>query len=222
MSVGLLVILMSLAAIFYAYGYRLEWRTFHVVKTGIASFSYTPADAKLYVDNRAQKGKNSIVINLLPTRYHFSIKKDGYNDWNTTFSLASGTVKVFDNIVLFKSTIAPIPLIDQRKIDLLNSPTDVLATQNEKSVTADGYEIWANNSLVTRFSTPVTKVAWYPDSNHIIFQQGNEIRVIEISGMNDTLLVTLVNSKLANFAVGAGGKELYFTDNGQYKIAQIR
>ena len=222
LSVGLVVVIISLSAIFYAYGYRLNYSNLKIVKTGIASFNFTPKDASLYIDNKFQKGKNSIVINLLPARYHFAIKKDGYADWNRTIELASGSVTVFDNIVLFKNPITTSILTDQHKIDLLNSPTDILATQSANEVTADGYEIWAGNNLVTRFSSPIGKVAWYPDSSHIIFQQGNEIRVIEIDGMNDTLLVTLTDNKPANFAVGSGGKELYFTDNGQYKVAEIR
>jgi hypothetical protein len=87
---------------------------------------------------------------------------------------------------------------------------------------SNGYEIWVGEKLVTRFSEPILNVSWYPDLSHIIFQEGNEIRVIDKNGKNDTLLIKMNQSGPARFTVGGKGEELYFVDNGKYKVAKIR
>jgi hypothetical protein len=100
---------------------------------------------------------------------------------------------------------------------------DDLAQKNNSGLTNQGYEIWNNNTLITRFSEPVSKAIWYTsDQDHIVFQQGNEIRVIELSGSNDTLLVTLSSGNPASFILNDKGDRLYFKDGDSYKVAEIR
>jgi hypothetical protein len=128
----------------------------------------------------------------------------------------------YRNIVMFKSKTQAALLTDQRKINLLNTPDDILAANAEKELSYSDYEIWVNDSLVTRFSKPIYKAIWYPDLFHIVYQQGDEIRVVEKSGFNETLLVKLNSPEQTPFVIGSHGDELYFFEDGKAMSASIR
>jgi len=215
--------ILAFSVLFFAEGYRLNLTNMKVVKTGILFLSSDPRGATIYLNDKILDDKTPNAQNLSAGNYNAKIEMPGYKTWSAAFKVNAGLVTEFDQIVLFKENPDVSNLTDQRKIELLNSPVDFLAGTNEKNSLIDnGYEIWQNNNLVTRFSTPINNVVWYPDMKHILYQQGKEIRVIEISGINDTLLTTLSTETPIHFTVNNRGDELYFLDNSQYKVAKIR
>ena len=160
---------------------------------------------------------------MTPGNYSAEVDKDNYVSWTTNFNINSGFVSEYKYIVLFKQNIKVSDLTDQDKIDLLNAPIDFFAVaKSDNLVIQNGYEIWQNGKLVTRFSAPISQVSWYPDDEHVLFQQGNEIRVIELSGQNNTLVVKLSSSTPTNLTTNSEGTELYFVDNGKYEMAEIQ
>ena len=221
--VGILMGLLAFSVLFFAEGYRFNATSMKVIKTGVLYLATDPKGATIYLNDKKLDDKTPRAQNLQSGNYYASVEMPGYKTWSSSFKISSGLVTQFDQIVLYKENPEVSNLSDQRKIDLLNSPVDSLASTNQKNSLIDnGYEIWQNNSLVTRFSTPITNVIWYSDMHHILFQQGKEIRVIENSGMNDTLLVTLSSDSQVHFTVNNRGDELYFLDGEQYKVAKIR
>ncbi|OQA02788.1 MAG: hypothetical protein BWY68_00917 [bacterium ADurb.Bin400] len=76
--------------------------------------------------------------------------------------------------------------------------------------------------MVARFSKPVIRAMWYPDLEHIVYQQGKQIRVMEKTGLNDTLLVELSSDSPTVFTIGNKGQELYYADNGEYYWTNIK
>jgi len=108
------------------------------------------------------------------------------------------------------------------EIYLINAPDTTLVEFAPQELHSNGHEIWVNSNLVTRFSKDATNVKWYPDMAHIMYQMDDEIRIIEATGYNDTLLVKLSSDSLSRFAIGGKGKELYFTDNDLYFKAIIK
>lgn len=220
--VALLMILVATSVLFYARGYRFNYKNFKVVKTGIAYFSSLPKNVDVYIGSNKKSSKTPYTLNLTPGNYDASIKKEGYQVWTAHFRVQSEFVSEFENIVLFKDKIESVELTDQAKIDRLNSPTDILAVSRAQNLLYNGYEIWLDDVLITRFSEPIVKASWYPDSKHILYQQGDQIRVIESAGRNDCLLVTLSADEPSVFTTNARGDELYYTDDGKYMMAKIR
>jgi len=220
--VALLMILVATSVLFYARGYRFNYKNFKVVKTGIAYFSSLPKNVDVYIGSNKKSSKTPYTLNLTPGNYDATIRKEGYQSWTAHFRVQSEFVSEFENIVLFKDKIESVELTDQAKIDRLNSPTDILAVSRAQNLLYNGYEIWLDDVLITRFSEPIIKVAWYPDSKHILYQQGDQIRIIESAGRNDCLLVTLSADEPSVFTTNARGDELYYTDDGNYMMAKIR
>jgi len=214
---------LAISVLFFAEGYRLNLANMRVVKTGIFFAASDPKGATIYLNNKKLDEATPHAENLPAGYYNAKVESPGYVTWTTSFHVSSGLVTDFEDIILFKEKPEISNLTDQRKIDLLNSLIERLAINNDKNPLIDnGYEIWQNDKLVTRFSTPIENVIWYPDMNHIVYQQGSQIRVIEKTGLNDTLLVTLSDTISAHFTLNNRGDELYFLDNGQYKMAKIR
>ena len=223
---SLIVILLAFGLAFYAQGYRFDFRHFSVVKTGVLVLTYQPNNAIVSLNNASVPASDgNLAINLQPGNYNISISDSNYASWNYFLKVNSESVNLFDKIVLFFANPKVSSLTDQGKISLLNNPTDALALKNSTSSSSlyfNNYEIWAGGKLVTRLSTPIQDAIWYPDFQHVIYQQGKEIRVIETSGRYDTLLATMSSDKQTELAVNSHGDELYFQDSSNYEMAKIR
>lgn len=222
LGVGLIVLAISLCVIFYAEGYRFDISHLSVVKTGVLYLEFDPHDVTVVWNGQKKTVSSSFVENITPGLYDVSIAKADYTPWRIQQRVLSGSVNDFSKIILFRSDITVSTLSDPKKIAMLNAPSDVLASNAPDQLLFSAHEIRIGSQLVTRFAEPVQNAIWYPDLSHIVYQQGKEIRVIELDGQNDTLLATLSTDKPTIFAIGNRGAELYFVDNGQYKVATIR
>lgn len=222
LSVALFVTLLSVSILFYAEGYRFNYKNFKIFKTGVLAISCYPKDVTVKLNSRIKSDKTPYSANLLPGHYSIEISKPGFVTWSQTVRVESEMVENFKSTVLFREKPEIATLTDQKLINSLNSPIDSLAIGNKSGIYHSDYEIWLDDNLVTRFSEPILKAIWYADKQHIIYQQGDQIRVIEITGTNDTLLVDLNNSTRTNFIINDKGDELFYKDGSDYKKAVIR
>jgi hypothetical protein len=178
---------------------------------------------KRQLDGKLQGEKTPYTKNLLPGFYSVEVRKSGYQDWDNSFKIEEGMVDSFKSIVLFLEKPAREQLSDPGKINQVNNPINSLADRSPDRLTINNdYEMWEGNKLITRFSSPVSNAIWYPDHLHIIFQQSNEIRVMDSDGTNNMLLITLSGETPTRFAISSNGNELYFLDNAKYYLSKIR
>ncbi|MEI6499103.1 MAG: PEGA domain-containing protein [bacterium] len=220
--VGCLILSVAFGIIYYAQGYRFNYRNFRIIKTGIVNVTSTPRDAEVFVDGKIKSKKTPYYVNLTAGPHTVSIKKEGYYDWQTTYMVEAEMVNVSKNILLIKNNISPQVLTDTKKLAALHAPVDMLAKKLSNDLSYSDYEIWVEDDLIARFSTPISHVVWLPDYAHIVYQQGNQIRVIEASGQNDTLLIEMKNSNITNIVFGEKYTEMYYTDGDVDMVAVIR
>jgi hypothetical protein len=221
--VGLLISAIAIVVLLYAQGNRINFVRMKVIKTGLVSIEFLPKDANVYVNNKRVDVKNSLAKNLSPGSYYIQIEKSDYTTWQTQLHIESESVTVFSNVLLFKKEPLIEALIDERKISLLKNPNEDLIGKNTiAGLFSNNYEIWVDNQVIARYSTPISRVSWYSDNAHILFQQGDSIHIIEASGQNDTSLVKLNSDAPTKFVASSDGTELYFIDNSVYKVAHIR
>ena len=225
--VGLIMACLGFSVLFFAEGYRFNILNFKIIKTGVASFSAYPRDSKIYVNDKLlYKGSrfstSAHSINLTGGYYTARAERDGYVTWNSSFRIEPGLVSDFGSIVLFKNNIVGETLTDQARINSLNAPVDTLANKDSSNPISVGSEIWLNNKLVTRFSSPVLNTKWYSDQKHILYQIDDQSRIMDIDGSNNVLLITLKTSSSTNYFVNYRGDELYYIDNNEYMMAKIR
>jgi hypothetical protein len=222
MVFSVVVVIISLLIIAYGLGYRYNYRTFKVLKTGILVVQGPPNDAQVHVNKTLGKiTQNKFSQSVTPGTYNVDISKDGFVTWHESLQVESSSINLFDNVVLFRSSPVISELTDTKKIAQLDTPEDILANANNDFL-VKGYEIWIGDQLTARFSTPILRAIRYTDMSHVVYQQDDEIRVIENNGKNDTLLVKLSSPVAANFVIGNHGTELYYVDGGVNKMAIIR
>ena len=217
----LLIVAVSLSFISYAQGYRFNVKNFRIIKTGVIYLITNPKNATVFINGREMSNKTPFSKVEYPGHYNIEIKAEGYHNWSETIHVRPEYVYSSKKIVLFRKDLLAQPLTDQNKIALLNQPVDSLATNPPYNLFVNSNEIWAYAKLVSRFSEPISKAIWYPDYEHILFQIGREIRVIECAGRNDTLLTTLPSDKPTSFALNYDGSELYFVDDGKNQVLMI-
>ena len=73
-------------AIFYSRGYRFDWESRKVVKSGGLSFKTKPESCEIYLDGKPKKRTdflfgNAFIKNLVPKKYNIRIEKEGYFPW---------------------------------------------------------------------------------------------------------------------------------------------
>lgn len=222
LSVTLLIVVISVFLIFYAQGWRINFKNLKIYKTGLLYLVMNPVPDKIYVENKEYAGKNEFYQNLVPGDYDVRVVKNGYVDWIENIKVEAEMVSAQKNVLIFLAKPVVSDLTDQANIDYLNAPETSLAVNARNKLAHNKYEIWSDNKLVTRFSEPIENVSWYPDYEHILYQKNYQIRIIGKDGKNDTILTTLSSSTPAKFAIGGQGKELYYIDDGLYKKAIIQ
>lgn len=220
--VAFIIIAIALSLIFYSQGWRVNFNTFKIYKTGLLLFDSSPAPDQIYIGNNDFKGKKGFTKNLLPGSYKIKANKSGYIEWSREIIIKPEMVSYFNNVILIKQNIISEELTDQSKIDFLNSPDTILVENAKDRLAFNKYEIWTENRLITRFSEAISNVKWYPDMLHIVYQKGDEIRIIDNDGFNDSLLVKLSSKEQTRFQIGGRGQEIYYFDSGAYKKAVIK
>lgn len=221
-GVGLAILVCAFSIIYYAQGYRFNYRNLKIVKTGIINVEPSPKVADVYIDNKFRSAQTPYFLNLLEGYHNVEIKKDGYQDWEMTYYVEPGLVVNSKDIVLFKKDITPVVLTDAKKIAQLHEPVDFLARKLSNNLSYNNHEIWLGDVLLVRFFKQIDHVAWYPDFAHIVYQQGDEIRVVDEYGKNDTLLVKMNNKNITNVVFGEKNTEMYYTDGTVDTVAGIR
>ena len=221
-SVTVVIAIIALSLILYVQGYRVDFENMKLIRTGVLVLFTDPKPDNIIINGEDQTVDEKFAKSLLPGHYDVEITKEDFNSWSRTMNVDSEIVASNKDIVLFRSNSITHELTEQKNIDLINVPDTALIEFAPERLSSNGHEIWVNGNLVTRFSKEITAVKWYPDMAHIMYQMDNEIRIVEVSGYNDTLLVKLSSNSPSRFAIGGKGKELYFTDIDLYFQVTIR
>lgn len=220
--VALVIILVSSYLIFWGLGYKINWQTMKVVHTGIIYLSYAPKDSQVFFSGKKQSGDSPLDSQLLPGYYDVEVIKDGYNIWQQRVKIVADKVSWYKNIVLFKLNPEVSVVTDKNTISSIDSPYDTLIKNPDGELSSNDHEIWVSDSLITRLSNQISGVIWYPGSEYIAYQQGDEIRIVERNGSNDILLTKLSSTDHANFIFSWDGSALLYKDGVAYKRAVIK
>ncbi len=201
-----------------ANGYQLNWRYWKLIKTGMIVLDGDPQDVSIKINQKYLEGLPLRMANVSPGSYEIIVSKDGYHSWQKNFEVPAGKAVTATDIVLFiqlaKDTPTPANLDAQQVLSEYQNRAE--------SIEIKGSEIYWRGNLVTRFASPVLAAAMYPDNQHLVFQQDNEIRVIELDGTNNILLFSLQSSEPSAISFRDNGRTLIFLDGGQIKAKTIR
>lgn len=122
--------------IFYSWGYRIDFETRRIAKTGAFYFKVWPKSAQIYlipVNNKGLAEKENEIVkktdfffgavlvqNLLPKKYEIEIRKNGYLAWKKTLEIKENQVTEAKNIILMPEDIG-INLLNRNVDDFFSS-----------------------------------------------------------------------------------------------------
>lgn len=76
-----LILTAAIVAIFWARGFKPDFRTGRIERTGLITVSSTPTGASVYLDDRLTSATDTTIGYLEPKTYKIRIEKDGYTTW---------------------------------------------------------------------------------------------------------------------------------------------
>jgi len=106
--------------LFYALGYKFDLAKKKFVSTGGIYIRISTPNTQVFVNGRQKKNfnifDNSILIQgLLPKKYEFSVKKDGYYSWQKYLEIKEKEVIRVENVTLIKEKVVFEKLRDNIK-----------------------------------------------------------------------------------------------------------
>lgn len=201
-----------------ANGWQINFRTLELTQTGMIILSGVPEKAEVRINNQVKNNYLPVKLsNLSPGYYDVDIVATDYRAWHKTIQVLSGKASLNQNIILFLAH--PQEVAVSAEI----TPESILEEYQKKTAELKFFdsEIFWQDKFITRFSQNILAAIIYPDNNHIVFQQGNEMRVIDIDGSNDILLFHLSSAEPTLMTIKNNDRTIYYLDQGKIQAKNI-
>lgn len=214
--VGGLFLLTTSIALIWVQGYRINWQTFRIQKTGLIIIHSSPEQVDVFINDRLVANRTPVRLAYqLPGTYEIGLSKPSFQHWRKVIRVEEGQAASIDRAILYLEKPEP----------QTTSPDDLeylhQIEPNSNIAFIEG-ELWYKNQLVSRFSTPILSAKLTPDKSHIIYQRDRAIRVIEFDGSNDTPVVTIQSINKVSYILVNDGSQLVVDDSGGVKKWRIR
>ena len=138
----------SIIVILFAQGYRFDFNSLKIVKTGGIFIKTSTDGAKIYINDKYVESTSGIlshstlISGLAPKNYNVFIYKENYYPWNKTVEIKNGIVTELNNIILFplepkKNKVVELPsqlisefAINNSTIEIKNNKTKIVNVYN--------------------------------------------------------------------------------------------
>ena len=182
-------ILVSTWVILFANGYKIDWQTNTLQKTGFLLVETYPSKAKVIIAGRPANRHTPVTIKrLLPGSYLTEIKQDNYRPWQANLDINPGlvteqrsTLLTFTNLI--SETLSEIPF---KLIAKSSNNKIALVTKAEEIV------LWNNNRQEAVISDPSLIIQRLTFKNKRDIAQG-KITKLEFGPDNKTLIVEIIS-----------------------------
>lgn len=202
---------------FKANGWQLNFKTWRLIKTGMISLDGSPEQAQVKINGKIYSYNLPAKIGTLPQGYYeVTITSPGYREWRKSIQVLSEKASIYSDIILFLENPQDIPVPKDIAQDFLKVP------KTFPDLKISGAEIYWQGRLVTRFTNNILTAVPYEGKKHLIFQDGQEIRVIDIDGSNNHPLFNLSSPEPTILLIKNGGKNIYYLDQGKIFGKTIR
>lgn len=204
-----------------ANGYQLNWKTWKFSKTGMIILDGNPSGT-IFLDGVAIKkqGYPNKLSNLRSGTYEIKVQAGQYQTWSKNIDVEAGQANVYGHILLFKTGAIDATVPSNLTADELAAESKNLAMD----IKIIDSEIFYQDHLLTRFSSAILSAVMFSDNQHLVFQQGRQIRVMDLDGSNNKLLFELTSEAPTSLSFRSNGSILVYVDttNSTIKAKTIR
>jgi len=168
--------------ILYSQGYRIDWDSKKIIKTGGFYFKVWPEGAQVFIDGKFQKktgflSGSAYINNLVPKEYKVEIEKEGFQTWQKNLETKEDLVTKSESIILIPA-----------------NPKYINLAQNIDSVffSPDGKKIILKETGAKGWSFKIFELDKNLKSNLFSGFQSTEIELIDLKFSSDsnTILFT--------------------------------
>jgi hypothetical protein len=218
--------------VFYAYGWRIDFTTWHFEKIGGIYVRSFPENASIYLNGvpvANQSGflsPGTLISELLPKTYSVILKAPGYDDWQENAVVTPSLVTQFKYAVLVPQTATPVSSTVAEQLLLANTNSAATTTDpfdaNQKIVVGKNMiSIYDVNAATTTQSVKVAgkniSVKWIAGSLIGILQSNGEFYLY------DTNAQTLAKQAddVKSFAATANGSMVATLEQNSLEIFSL-
>lgn len=208
----------------FAQGYRFDFDSLKIMKTGGIFINTSIDGAKIYINDKyigATSGIlnfNTLVSGLTPKNYNIFIYKENYYPWNKVVEIKNGMVVELNNIILF-----PLEL---KKTKVIEMPSQIfsefainggkLEIKNTKTKTVKIYDLANGKLLTSEEFAPIIlpNEITSPDKNKQLYISDNKLWV-------DKDLIAAFESTVDFFDWFDNSDHLLWLANNELTIAEL-
>ncbi len=204
-----LFIFSSAIIVFLAQGYRIDFRSLSVAKTGGIYIVTSVPDAKIYINDKYAETTSGLIKygrlieNLLPRNYDVFIYREGFYPWNKTVAVKAGEVVEIKKIILFP--------IDLKTEKVVQADAKLLVKKFPKLATStDGFRV--RKTVLERLDAEQNK--WLPIASNVNYlalspDGGNMLFATASSGAPSTAVAD--GDEVKNYSVADKKSETVFS-----------
>jgi hypothetical protein len=207
-------LLITPIVILYTIGYRYNFQTNKIQKTGILILKSNPSGAKVYLNEKLRTEVTPArIANLLPDDYTIKIERENFYPWQKTLPVESSLTTFAENITLFEKTLPA-------EVAETNSELFSLAPNKEKIIYLDaketGGEVWLLNfrnnksNLIYRISeekSTIVNLEWSNDNQKILI-------TVDFSDTTQSRKYIMINTDNNEISVYQKLSDFYLTFRG--------
>lgn len=197
MTKGTRTILFSICAILffliaptitlYSMGYRFDFDSKRIVKTGGFYFKIWPKNVQIFIDGKIKKKTDilfgSILIeNLLPKKYEVQIKKEGYLPWKKTLEIKEKEVSEAKNIVLIPDN-PRFKILAEKIQDFVFSPDrKKIIVKDEEGLKFFDIERDIRNYLIEATTKEkIEELIFSPNSQKLLLKNNSKFKLFDLT-----------------------------------------
>lgn len=153
-----LVILLAIIA--YARGYRLDLERKSITSTGIVSVHSDPKPATVFINGEPEaRGVTDINLTLPYGHYTVEVKKDGYTEWKKDIALKGEIVMSLDAILFSKNpSLSPLTSLGISKAFTVGQTENLLLISESDNIEKDGIYLFEGTKKAISFFPPLNPV----------------------------------------------------------------
>lgn len=231
----ILFIIIGASVVLYSYGYRIDFETLKIRKTGAVSVKTEPRDVIIKLNNKIYPDKSTIIqsetliTELVPKLYHLKIEKAGYFAYYKDLQVEPSMVARALNILIIPKEIKSEEIFPVRGeiISDLDADENKIIAKNGK--TGNFYLYDKNNAssslnlnaliLNSKNGIQPKNLAFVPfDSNFLVVEDSLGLRLFDVKKKS---FETLIKSPIGSWAIKSPNLYFFRTDISKNKPVKL-
>jgi len=229
----------SIVVILFAQGYRFDFNSLKIVKTGGIFIKTSTGDAKIYINDKYVESTSGIlshsilISGLTPKNYNVFVYKENYYPWNKTVEVKNGMVAELNSVVLFplelkKIKIVELPsqvisefAINNSTIEIKNDRSKIINVYNLSDGKLLSSEKFKKATSSEEIISPDKNKSLYISDNQLWINYLNDTKKEPVKNAGNKELIATYESPLSFFDWFSDSEHVIWLNNNELTVAEL-